>query len=132
MVVVNLAGIKTTLEVIPDGVYPARMTKCARGKSKANNDKYSLEFTFEQDAGEEISGRKAYVEVAVTDNTLWRVKRTLLDLGLEPDSLEGPVNLSEAFEACLGGDATIRVGHREYNGQERNDFFVVSPDSWTA
>jgi hypothetical protein len=132
MVVVNLAGIKTTLELLPDGTFPARLTKSTAGKSKANNNKISLEFTFEPEAGEEIGGRKAYVEVALTDNALWKVKRTLIDLGYDPDLLEGPVNVKEAFETLLGADAVIRVGHHEYQNNIHNDFYVISPDSWTA
>lgn len=132
MVVVNLAGVKTSLDLVPDGTYLARLTKATFAKSKANNDKATLEFTFDTEAGEEVGGRKGYVDVPITDNSLWRVKRTLVDLGVDPESLEGPVNLKTAFEDLLGCDAAIRVGHHEFDNRLHNDFYVVSPDSWNA
>lgn len=132
MVVVNLAGVKATLDLVPDGTYPARLTKFTFGKSKTNNDKASLEFVFDSEAGEEVSGRKAFIELPLTDNSLWRVKRTLVDLGVDPEDLEARINLQEVFEGLLGAEATIRVGHHEYNGSDHNDFFVAARDSWTS
>src|SRR5262245_40920114 len=114
VVVVDLAGVKTTLDIIPDGTYPARYTAVKAGKSKNNNDKFDLEFVLNTD-DDEINGRKAFVQVTVTENSLWRVKKTLVDLGYDPSALEGKVNLNEAFEELLGADAVIKVGHHEYN-----------------
>lgn len=131
-VVVNLEGVKTSLEVIPDGIYPATFTKRTFGMSKANQPKLDLEFTFSGDAGEEVSGRKGFVTCSLQPQALFKVKKALVDLGVDPDELEGPIDLERAFDDLIGAEAAIRVGHHEYQGQDRNDFYIVSQDSWSG
>lgn len=131
-VVVNLEGVKTSLELIPDGTYPANLTKREFGMSKKDKPKVSLEFVLAADAGEEIAGRKAFVECSLQPQALFKVKKVMIDLGMDPEELEGPVDLEAALEILLGADATIKVGHHEFNGAMHNDFYVISPDSWNG
>lgn len=131
-IVVQLAGVKTSLELVPDGTYPANMTKVTFGMSKTQNPKVTLEFVFTGEAGEEIAGRKAWVECSLQTQALFKIKRTLVDLGMDPDELEGPVDLDAALNAMLGCEATIKVGHHDYQGNAHNDFYVISPDSWSG
>jgi hypothetical protein len=131
-VVVQLEGVKTSLDVIPDGTYPANLTKRTFGMSKAKQPKVSLEFVFSSEAGEDIAGRKAFVEASLQPQALFKVKKILIDLGMDPDDLEGPVDLEAAFDDLMGAETTIKVGHHEYNNAEHNDFYVISPDSWSG
>lgn len=131
-VVVNLEGVKTSLEVIPDGTYPANLTKRSFGMSKANQPKVVLEFVFSEEAGEEIGGRKAFVECSLQPQALFKVKKVLVDLGMDPDELETAIDLEAAFDNLMGAEAQIRVGHHDWQGSPRNDFYVVSPDSWSG
>lgn len=133
-VVVNLEGVKTTLEVIPDGKYPSKMSKYTFAMSKANQPKVTLEFIFDNDGDDNnpAAGRKAFVECSLQPQALFKIKKALIDMGADPETLEGPVDLEQALSACIGADATISVKHHEYEGSQRNDFYVVSPDSWTS
>lgn len=131
-VVVDLEGVKTSLELVPDGTYPARLTKTTFGKSKVNQPKVSLEFVFNEDSPEEVAGRKAFVECSLQPQALFKVKKTLIDLGYDPEALEAKVDLEQAFEELAGADAMIKVGHHEYQETDHNDFYVVSPDSWSG
>jgi|SRR6267378_2700361 len=131
-VVVQLQGVKTSLEPVKDGTYPATFTKREFKMSKTNNPKVDLEFVFSPDAGDDVAGRKAFVACSLQPQALFKVKKALIDLGLDPDELEGPVDLDAAFEALLGCDAMIRVSHHIYEGAAHNDFTIVSPDSWNG
>lgn len=131
-VVVQLQGVKTSLELIPDGVYPANLTKRTFGMSKTNNPKVTLEFVFSGEAGEEIAGRKAFVECSLQSQALFKVKKVLIDLGMDPDDLETGVDLEAAFDNLMGVEASIRVAHHEHQGAQHNDFYVQSPDSWNG
>jgi hypothetical protein len=131
-VVVNLEGVKTTLELVPDGVYPARFTKRTFGQSKTKNPKVDLEFIFDPEAGEGAAGRKAFVTCSLQTQALFKIKKTLIEMGADPESLEGPIDLEKELDDLIGASATIRVGHHEYNDTDHNDFDVVSNDSWTA
>lgn len=131
-VIVQLEGVKTSLEVIPDGMYPATMTKRTFAMSKANQPKVVLEFTFGAEAGEAAAGRKGFVECSLQVQALFKVKKVLVDMGVDPDDLEGPVDLEATLDGLMGAQAIIKVGHHEYNSAIHNDFYVVSPDSWTG
>lgn len=129
-IVVNLAGVRTTLEVIPDGKYPANFVGKKFAMSKTNNPKCTLEYTFTAEAGEEIAGRKAFVECSLQPQSLFKIKKAMIDMGMDPEDLEGQIDLDEALDAMIGAETTIRVGHHEWEGSTRNDYYVVSPDSW--
>lgn len=131
-VVVNLEGVKTSLEVIEDGVYPARLVKRTFGISKAKQPKVVLEYVFNEDAGEGVGGRKAFVECSLQPQALFKVKKVLIDMGMDPDDLEQSIDLDEAFSSLMGAEAQIRVGHHEWQDSTRNDFYVVSPESWSG
>lgn len=133
-IVVNLEGVKTSLDVIPDGKYPAKFSKYTFGMSKANQPKVDLEYIFDNDGGDDnpAAGRKAFVNASLQPQALFKIKKILIDMGTDPESLEGQVDLEQALAACVGADTMIKVGSHEFEGSTRNDFYVVSPDSWTS
>lgn len=131
-VVVNLEGVKTSLEVVPDGTYDARLVKRTFGMSKANQPKVTLEFVFNEDQGEGVAGRKAFVECSLQPQALFKVKRTLINMGVDPDELETAIDLEAQFDALAGAEARIKVAHHMYNDAAHNDFDVVAPESWSG
>jgi len=132
-IVVNLAGVKTTLEVIPDGTYPARFTEWKAANSKANQPKVTLISVFDQEAGEEVAGRKAFVECSLQPQALFKIKKSLIDMGADPDDLEeNGLDLEPILNGLIGNDHMVRVGHHEYNGALHNDFYIVPSDGWTG
>lgn len=133
-VVVQLEGVKTSLEVIPDGKYPAKLTKHTFGVSKEKKPKVDCEFIFDSDGGDDnpAAGRKAFVGFSLQPQALFKIKRALIDMGMEPEELEGPVDIDAALSTLAGAEAMIRVTHHEWEGSTRNDFNVASPDSWTS
>lgn len=130
-VVVNLEGVKTSLEPIPDGVYDARFTKREFKMSKAKQPKVVLEYVFNEDQGEGIAGRKAFLECSLQPQALFKVKRTLVHMGTDPDELETQIDLEAMFDALIGSEQRIKVSHHVYNDSVHNDFDVAVPDSWS-
>lgn len=130
-IVVNLEGVKTSLEPIEDGTYDARFTKRTFTKSKAQQPKVVLEFVFNEDQGEGVAGRKAFVECSLQSQALFKVKRTLINMGTDPDELEAQIDLEAAFDALIGSEHRIKVTHHMFEDRPHNDFDVASPDSWS-
>lgn len=130
-VVVNLEGVKTSLEPISDGVYDARFTKVDFKMSKAKQPKASLEFVFNEDQGEGVAGRKAFVDCSLQPQALFKVKRTLVYMGTDPDELETQVDLEAVFTALIGTEQRVKVGHHYFNETLHNDFDVATPDGWS-
>lgn len=128
-VVVNLAGVKTKVEAIPDGAYQAVFTGKQFAMSKSNQPKVTTTWTFSAEAGEDVAGRKAFIEYSLQPQALWKLKRDLIRLGVDADSLETNIDIDELLEDLKGTEGTIHVGHHYYQGNLHNDFNVVSPDA---
>jgi hypothetical protein len=130
-IVVNLEGVKTSLEAIPDGTYDARFVKRTFGMSKEQKPKVELEYVFNEDQGEGVAGRKAFVTCSLQPQALFKLKRTAIHMGAEPDDLETQVDLEALFDSLIGSECRIKVGHHIYNDSVHNDFDVAAPDSWS-
>lgn len=135
MVVVNLEGVKVGFENLPDGVYPARLIKTTFKPNKTNpgHDNIVTEWTFREDCPEEVAGRKAFVQLPTTPKGLGITKGALINMGIDPEQLEGPVDMDEMFTDLAGTEAFIKVTKQVYQGEERDRYAIVAePDGWTG
>lgn len=123
---INLAGVRTGFDLIPDGIYQAKLVGYKNGTAKSGNSIVTMEFDFIDD-DEETKGRKAWVNFTLTDTSFFAIKRAFIDLGVDPDSLEGNVDTDEVLDGLVadGTEAWIKVGRHEYQGREHQDYTVV-------
>lgn len=80
-----------------------------------------LKFTFKQVGG----NRKAWSNFSLQPQSLWRLKKLLVDLGYDEDSLESEFEFDP--EEILGKTVLLRFGpQREFNGKKNQDVVAVT------
>lgn len=129
MAVVDLTGIKTELELMPEDIYPATLSAWTyNAKSKSSNDpNVSLEFEVSQG---EYEGRKLFRVQSLGAKSLWSFKRALIRLGTDPDELEGPIDLEDIMPPLVGAPCHLKVGQHEYDGEMRNNVSNILPEDY--
>lgn len=140
MPVVNLEGVSTGFDLLPEGKFPANFTRFKNGKSKANNLTVSLEFTLATGAEamlpdgsvKNLAGSKAFRTFAFTDNALWAFKKCLIQLGMPSDDprLESQLNSDEVLAELIGAEVTLAVTVSEWEGKPSNNVDIVDDLSW--
>lgn len=129
---VNLKGVSTSFELLPDGDYTAIFTKFTNGKTAKNDDKVSHEFTIV--TPEELKGRKAFRTFTLTENALWAWKGEAVAMGADPEALESEdVDTDEVLTELLNNDMNLRISHHaDPNDPKKiyNDVSVVADNSW--
>lgn len=104
-ITVNLKGVQTELEVVPAGVYESTVASVTEATSKAGNPMLSVKLRI--DAPEDFAGRMLFDNFSLLPQALWRLKRWLLDLGYDPDELEGQIELEP--EELVGLEVDVVV-----------------------
>lgn len=89
----DMTGVKTSFEPLPVGNYPVVVEDSEEGVSKKGNDMITLTLSV---TSEEYEGRKLFLHLVVLENTLWKIKETMLALGWSEDELDGPMELDAA------------------------------------
>jgi len=112
---VDLTGVSTTFEPLPQGYYQAVVEKCEQTLSKEKKTPM-LRWVFNVTEPEEFAGRKAFYNTMLVKNSLWVLKRLLIALGLgTEESLTGEIEFDE--EDAIGLPCTLVVVPSEYEGK---------------
>lgn len=111
MPAINFANVKG-LEPIPPDTYMATIVKAEAGVSNAGNEKVDLQWKID---GGDYDGRIVFDSLVFTENSLFRVKNTLLGLGF-PKDFKGDIDP----ESLVGEAAEIVVDIQPGNGTDEN------------
>jgi hypothetical protein len=140
MPVVNLEGVSTGFEVLPEGKFRAVFARFKNGVSKARNATVSVEFVINDGEGVELpdgtfknlGGSKAFRTFAFTDNSLWAFKKALIQLGMPSDDprLNTVIDSDEVLGELVGAEVMLAVTAAEYDGKPSNNVEIVDDLSW--
>lgn len=112
---VDMTGVSTTFEPLPQGYYQAVVEKCEQTLSKEKKTPM-LRWVFNVTEPEEFIGRKAFYNTMLVKNSLWVLKRLLIALGFgTEESLDGDLEFEE--EDMIGSACTLVVVPDEYEGK---------------
>lgn len=131
-----MKGVAVGFEPVPDGDYVAIFTAFKNGVTKNNDPLIRLQFTV--NTPEEHAGKKLFMQQTVIatgeKSNLHFLKKCLVDLGADPDDLDGPIDTDVILNDLVGGEVTLKVGHREHNGQVYNDVNIRAggSDGWSG
>lgn len=129
---VNLKGVSTGFELLPDGDYKAIFTKFTNGKTAKGDDKVSHEFTITEP--DELKGRKAFRTFTLTDSALWAWKSEAVAMGADPEALESEeVDTDDILSELVNNDMSLRISHHADPSDPNkvyNDVNVVADNSW--
>jgi hypothetical protein len=116
------------LKAVPAGTYEAVLTEQKIFTAKSSNQEaIALTFTIQDENFPEHEGRKQWRNYSLQPQALWALKKSLVDLGCDPEELEGTVDLEEVIGQLIGNKCLIEVGVRMYEGEERNEVRKVRP-----
>jgi hypothetical protein len=110
MPVVDGSQIKDLVPVA-DGIYDAKFVKYEYKKSRSENDMDVCEFELSSD-DEEIDGRKQFLNLTLTEKSLWKFKQTALALGADPEIFTGEFDTEDVLEELLGNPCRLDIGHQ--------------------
>lgn len=130
--VVDLTGVKTEFPVVDKGDYVATVTKGeyreagSKGAEKSKADMEHVEFTIKHAAEDEddieFQGSKVFKNYNLGKDSLWSWKQLAKCAGVDPDTLEGPLDPEiVTAEDIVGCDVIITVDTREWENQTLND-----------
>lgn len=71
------------------------------------------------------AGRRAWYTTSLQPQSLWKLRQVLVNLGTNPEELEGDFELELAD--YIGRTCRIVIGHEEYNGEVRDRVVDVLP-----
>jgi hypothetical protein len=115
---INLKGVKTDeFAPLPKGRYKVSVYDCKPGRSKNNNPKLTMEFRVLEP--EDMKGRRVWAEVSLLETALFTLKRYLIATGYTEEQLAGNVEFEPSDQ--LGKELVVQIGHREYNGEMRQE-----------
>lgn len=110
-----------------EGMYNAILIKVTKGESKAKNPMYSWTYAITEG---ESSGEELMNFTAITPAAMWKLKETLVGLGIEP--VNGLYNFKAVDHTTdpigvINRKVTLSVLNQEYNGQVRASIDKVLP-----
>ena len=119
---VDMTGVSTTFEPLPQGYYQAVVEKCEQTVSKEKQTPM-LRWVFNVIEPEEFAGRKAFTNTMLVKSSMWVLKRLLIAIGLgTEESLsvkdeEGNTIIEFDEEDTLGLECTVVIVPHEYEGR---------------
>lgn len=126
--VIDFTGVKTTFEPIPDGEYQATVTDWEIKETKEGKNEgasyIAVEFTISEG---EFENRKQWRNYSMLRQSLWALKKMLVNCGLSEDDLDGELDLDDLMPEVVGAPCTLKIGHHTYDGEVRNDVKDVLP-----
>jgi hypothetical protein len=128
--IVDLSGIEEMkFEVLPKGIYQAKIDDVQYGASKTSGNKM-FTFIFAVDGGD-YSGRKLYTYASFSPKALKGTK-TLLNR-IDAEMFAGQFNPQEIVDSgkLLGRQVTLKVDiqERKDNGEDQNRVQVMPPNA---
>ena len=115
----------STFEPLPAGLYPATVFDIKQKVGKDSGQPY-LEFTF---ALSDQNGRRAWSNYSLQPAALWKLKSTLLALGVPAKSLEGNFELDP--KDLLGRECVLELIVDSWQGKATNSVNEVHPKAGT-
>lgn len=138
MPVVKTQGVSVGMELLPDGLYEATIT---RRKNTDDEGKSYVTFTIKRvvqsdDATDEFvktaNGRQTMKTYSWKETAIWSWKRDMVHAGVDPKQLERiDTDTDKIIDALIGRTVFLEVAHHEHQGKVYNDIEIVEPeDSW--
>jgi len=126
---VDFTGVKTEFEPMAEGYYPAVLEEWEAGNAKSGKKGPKVDLTWEVSEGPE-EGRKLFRTFSLDRKALWAFKQALVRMGVDQESLEGPVDLDDIMSEVVGAACVLLVGQHEYDGTMRNNVKSVWPEDF--
>lgn len=118
----NLTGIQSGFEAIPDGYYHVVVQEAAHTTSREGNEMLALRFAVQ--APEDHAGRLLFANFSLLPQALWKVKQLLEALDPYGD-YSGPVQFDVVD--LLNLECVAVVTTEMYQGEKRNRVARVMP-----
>ena len=116
----DFSNVSDGFELMPKGEYPCFLFDVNLKETKNGDDMYVLVLKV---AEGEHKGRQLFYNLPVMPSTMWKIKETLETFGYEvPKSV-----IEVDFDDLLGKRCIAVVGHREWQGKEREDVQNLKP-----
>lgn len=135
---VNLEGVKTNFEALPEGEYTVALEKWTEKRAKVKDGaktstSTNISLTLDVVEPEQYQGRKLFKQINVADDggNLWSLKRELIKMGVPADTLEEDDLDTDTLFASVktGGTFMVKASIRLYEGKEQNDVEIVDPEA---
>lgn len=116
MPIVDFSGVEDTNRLLPEGIYDAKVfdVKLKEGKNGPYYQ-FSFEITSPEGAGVRVTEICSFSEGAL--NITWKSLSAILG---EPLA-KGPFDPEMEMDRFFGRPCKLRIGHQEYQGEQRND-----------
>lgn len=116
----DFSNVSDGFELMPKGEYPCFLFDVNLKETRNGDDMYVLILKV---AEGEYKGRQLFYNLPVMPSTMWKIKETLETFGYEV-----PKSVTEVdFDDLLGKRCIAVVGHREWQGKEREDVQNLKP-----
>lgn len=116
----DFSDVSGGFELIPIGAHPCFLFDVDVKQTKKGDDMYVLVLKI---ASGEHKGRQLFYNLPVMPQTMWKIKETLEAFGMEiPKS-----SMAIDFDELLGLRCVAVVGHREWQGKDREDVQSLQP-----
>ncbi len=117
----------TTFEPIEPGTYEAQLSE-AELVVKSPPGYYKCTYTVTESG--EFEGRKAFTNLSIKPQSLWRFKRDMMALGADEADFEGEFDTDPIIEGAVGEPCRIKVSVEDYEGRPQNRIDVVLAPSF--
>lgn len=132
---VDLKGVKTTFELVPDGDYEGMFTEFKNLKIKGgdNKGKDMVAHTYVITEDGEWKGRKLFKNYPLTEAALWSWKGDAITMGADPEELETELDTDDVLRGLMNNSVKLRISnHADPNDENKfyNDVALVADNSW--
>lgn len=116
----DFTNVQDGFELIPKGEYPCLLFDVNLKETRKGDDMYVLVLKI---IDGEYKGRQLFYNLPVMPQTMWKIRETL-----EAFNMEIPQAVVEVdFDELLGKKCIAIVGHREWQGKNREDVQALKP-----
>jgi hypothetical protein len=133
---ISFEGVESrTFEPLPVAGHDVKVTGAQFNAQSQSNQEPFIAWEFTVDGGE-YDGRKAFHNTSLQLQALWSTQRTLMALGMtkeEVDELNWDTDNPETIQSDLDKlvdeerECRVRIGHRKFEGETRQQVRNVQP-----
>ncbi len=128
----NFSGVEDrNFDAIPNGVYEALIHDIEEKEVKSGENTgapmWAVQFAIN---GGQYDNRRVFRNYTLVEQSMWAIKQFLVALGVDPEALQGEVELDT--EELIGLPCRVVLRQREYQGQMNNDVKQVQKSKGEA
>lgn len=115
-VIIDMSGVNSSYTPAPAGTYEVTLgaTELKSKKDDETSKYVKAKFVISDETFAEADGKVIFANYSLKNGALWKTFQDLVKLGVDPEDLEGEVDIMAVWESAKGRKALASVSIRKF------------------